>query len=80
MSGPKNHARAIRDFSVNGVSRQKNSARGLRPLDPEVRIQGSSVRATRNPKSSLRTPDLLRFAERRNLGRSYQEPPRKTRL
>ena len=58
--------------------------KGLRPLDPrgkDVRTQGVSVRATRNPMRLTRLPDqyLPRSAERRFLGLACQEPPRSTR-
>ena len=59
---------------------------GQRPLGTpkrgkEVKIQGVSVRATRNPSLLIRNPEELpkRPAERRNHGSRYQEPPRNTR-
>ena len=62
----------------------KRSTKGLRPLEPqgkEVKIQGISVRATRNPSKLIRTRNasLKRNAERRSHGLLYQEPPRSTR-
>ena len=56
--------------AANGTEK---STRGLRPLDPrgkEVKIQGVSVRATRNPLSSSRWPVSFqpRKAERRYPG------------
>ena len=51
------------------------------PRGKEVTIHGVSVRATRNPKLTLRMPVtyLWRLADRRFLGLSTQEPPRNTR-
>ena len=47
----------------------------------EVKIQGVSVRATRNPKPPPRLPEvfLSRWAERSFRGLLFQEPPRSTR-
>ena len=47
----------------------------------DVQIQGVSVRATRNPRSSPRASEspVRRRSERRSLGLLYHEPPRKMR-